>query len=157
MKNIKWKSLLIFIAIPLAVGGLAALLTMNAMDDFAALNQPPLSPPGFLFGIVWGVLYVLMGISSYLVFESGALFDDKVRALKYYFLGLGFNFLWSIFFFNLGLYLFSFLWLLALLAIIIVNALLFYRIKPISGILFIPYILWVCFAGYLNLGITLLN
>lgn len=67
MHQIKWKPLIICLLIPLAVGGLSALLTMGSMDVYANLNQPPLSPPGFLFPIVWTILFILMGISSYLI------------------------------------------------------------------------------------------
>lgn len=143
-------------AIPLLVGGLSALLTMSAMEDFAALNQPPLSPPGWLFPVVWTILYALMGVASYLVLTSGRPGRAKT-ALVVYGIQLFFNFLWSIVFFNFGAYLFAFFWLIALWLLIIFTTLLFYRINKAAGYLMIPYILWVTFAAYLNLGIYLLN
>ena len=157
MRKINFKTLLIFLAIPLVVGGVSALLTMGSMEYFELLEKPPLSPPGWLFPIVWTILFILMGASSYLVVESGAEPLVKISALKMYFLQLVFNLLWSIFFFNLELYGFSFMWLLTLLFLIVLTAVRFRRIDKLAGILMLPYIAWVIFAGYLNLGIALLN
>ena len=154
--KINWKKLLICIAIPLLVGGLAALLTQNSMETFESVNKPPLSPPGWLFPVVWTVLYVLMGIASYLVLESGKPARSKT-ALTVYGVQLFFNFFWSIIFFNLEAYLLAFVWLVILFVLILLTAFLFYRITKPAGYLLIPYILWVAFAGYLNLFIYLLN
>lgn len=151
------KRLIICLAIPLVVGGAAGLLTMNSMEAFEALNQPPLSPPGWLFPVVWTVLYVLMGIASYLVSVSDAPHEEKARALWTYGIQLAFNFLWPIAFFNLKWYLFAFLWLVILWILILITALRFGRIRKPAGYLLAPYLLWVAFAGYLNLGIYLLN
>lgn len=157
MKQIRWKTLILSVLLPLVVGGFSALLTMDGMKDFDSFVKPPLSPPGWLFPIVWTLLYVLMGIASYLVIESGASQSDKEKALGVYLLQLAFNFFWSIIFFNLGLYYFAFVWLLIMLALIIVTTVRFYRIDKRAGFLMIPYIVWVVFAGYLNLGIAYLN
>ena len=157
MKKLNYKSLFICILIPLAIGGLSAFFTMGSMEDFAALDQPPLSPPGWLFPVVWSILYVLMGVASYFVLETPCLAERKQRAFKVYFLQLGFNFLWSIIFFSFGAYEIAFAWLLILLALIIITAVRFYRINQISGFLMLPYIVWVVFAGYLNLAIAYLN
>ena len=151
------KRLIICLAIPLVVGGAAGLLTMTSMEAFEALNQPPLSPPGWLFPVVWTVLYVLMGIASYLVSVSDAPQEEKARALWTYGIQLAFNFLWPIAFFNLKWYLFAFLWLVILWILILITALRFGRIRKPAGYLLVPYLLWVAFAGYLNLGIYLLN
>jgi len=151
------KRLIICLAIPLVVGGAAGLLTMNSMEAFEALNQPPLSPPGWLFPVVWTVLYVLMGIASYLASVSDAPHKEKARALWTYGIQLAFNFLWPIAFFNLKWYLFAFLWLVILWILILITALRFGRIRKPAGYLLVPYLLWVAFAGYLNLGIYLLN
>ena len=121
MKKINLKTLLIFLAIPLIVGGISALLTMGGMEYFELLEKPLLSPPGWLFPVVWTLLYTLMGIASYLIVESGVEPSEKINALKVYFLQLAFNFLWSIFFFNLELYAFSFIWLLTLLFLIVLG------------------------------------
>ena len=154
--KINYKKLIPNIAVPLIVGGLSALFTMKGMEDFKALNKPPLSPPGWLFPVVWTILYLLMGVASYLVCVSGKPARSKT-ALTVYGIQLGFNFLWSIIFFSVKAYLFAFIWLLVLLALIIINAVLFYRIDKKAGYLLIPYILWVTFAGYLNFAIYLLN
>ena len=157
MKKIKWKTLLIAIAIPIAVGGISALLTMGSMQYFDLLEKPPLSPPGWLFPIVWSALFVLMGIASYIVVESSADTDEKVGALKFYFIQLIFNLLWSVFFFNFEKYSFAFVWLLTLLFLIILTTARFFKIDKRAALLMIPYILWVVFAAYLNLGIAVLN
>ena len=155
--TIRLKPLLINLFIPLAVGGLSALFTMNSMENFERLNQPPLSPPGWLFPVVWTILYTLMGIAAYLVVTSNATQKDKRNALTIYGVQLFFNFLWSIIFFNREDFLFAFIWLVALWALIIANIILFYRISKPAGIMLIPYLLWVTFAGYLNFAIYLLN
>ena len=151
------KLLIICLVIPLAVGGIAALLTGGGMDTFETLNQPPLSPPGWLFPVVWTILYILMGIASYLVLTSGKSEENIRRALVLYGIQLAFNFLWPIFFFGLSAYLFAFIWLVALWLLILATTVSFYRISDIAGYLMIPYLVWVTFAGYLNLGVYLLN
>lgn len=155
--KIKWNQLIICIVIPLAVGGLSAFLTQNSMEVFQSLNKPLLSPPGWLFPIVWTILYILMGIASYFIYTSEAPQQAIGRALSVYGLQLIVNFFWSIFFFNLELYLFSFFWLVLLWVLIIITLILFYRISEPAAYLLVPYLLWVTFAGYLNLAIYLLN
>ena len=150
-------TLLKCIVIPLVVGGAAALLSAGGMSTFAELNKPPLSPPGWLFPIVWTVLYILMGIASYLVYTSLARQQDISAALIVYGLQLVVNFLWPIFFFDFGWYLFSFFWLLLLWALILKTIQLFARVSETAAKLMIPYLVWVAFAGYLNLGIWWLN
>lgn len=155
--KLNYKTLGICILIPLAVGGLSALFTMGSMQDFAALKQPPLSPPGWAFPVVWTVLFILMGIASYLVLETTASAERKKEAFKTYFLQLGFNFMWSIIFFTFSAYEIAFVWLLALLALIVITTVRFYNINKYASILMLPYVLWVSFAGYLNLAIAYLN
>lgn len=152
-----WKTLLLFIAIPLIVGALAALITGGGMSDFAALNQPPLSPPAWLFPVAWTILYTLMGISSYLVYISDAPSGEIRSALTLYGIQLVINFLWPIFFFEFGMYLFSFVWLLLLWVMVLWTLISFFRISKPAGWLMIPYLAWLTFAAYLNLAIYLLN
>lgn len=149
-----WKLFVLCLAVPLLTGGLSALLTRNGMQTFDALIKPRLAPPGWLFPVVWTILYILMGIASYLVITSG---KPKRSAVIAYSLQLIFNFFWTIIFFNLGLYLFAFIWLIALWLLILITTYLFYQISEPAGYLMIPYLLWVTFAGYLNLSIYLLN
>jgi len=155
--KIKWKPFLIAIAIPLAVGGLSAFLTRDAMKEFAKLNQPPLSPPGWLFPVVWTILFLLMGVASYLVWNAQDPKGVRGKALTAYGIQLAVNFCWTIFFFNLGWYLFSFAWLIFLWVLIAETILLFWKLSHTAGMLLLPYLIWVTFAGYLNFGIYLLN
>lgn len=151
------RGLLPALALPLAVGGLSAWLTRDGMAQFEQLNKPPLSPPGWLFPAVWTALYLLMGLASFTVCAVGKGSRDGRRALLLYGLQLVFNFLWSIWFFGQGRYLFSFFWLLALWVLIGLTALAFARVRPFAGWLLTPYLVWVSFAGYLNLAIYFLN
>lgn len=155
MKNINWKSLLINIAIPLAVGGLSALLTMNSMEQYKGLNTPPLSPPGWIFPIVWTVLFILMGIASYIIYESDSEF--KTRALIVYAVQLLLNFSWSIIFFNADKYWVSVAIIVALIIMILITIAFFASINKKATLLLVPYILWVLFATYLNIYIAILN
>lgn len=154
----KIKPYVISILIPLAVGGLAAFLTRNNMDIYSELIQPPLAPPAILFPIVWTILYILMGISAAIIYINR---NKKpviaTRSLRIYGASLFVNFLWSILFFNFRAFLFSFIWLLLLLFLVIYTIILYRRIKSIAAYLQIPYALWVAFAGYLNFAIWLLN
>lgn len=145
------------IAIPIIVGMIAALLTRDSMKVFESLLQPPLSPPGWLFPVVWTVLYILMGISSYLVLTADADKDEKLKAVRLYGYQLVVNFLWPTLFFNFGWYLFSFFWLLLLWIMVLVMILRFKDINKLAAYMNIPYLIWLTFAGYLNLGIWLLN
>ena len=154
--KIQWKKLIVCIAIPLIVGIVSAFLTRNAMEAFTVLDKPPLSPPGILFPIVWTILYVLMGIASYLILISDTPYRSRT-ALTVYGVQLFFNFCWSLLFFNLEAYLAAFIWLIVLWVLIIITAVLFYGINKTAGLLMIPYIIWVTFAAYLNLGIAILN
>lgn len=155
--KINFKALLISIAIPLAVGFLSGFLSRNSMEQFGMLNKPPLSPPGYLFPIVWTILYILMGIASYLVFTGNKKQQDIEDALTVYGVQLVVNFFWSIFFFRFEWYLFSFFWLVLLWILILYTIKLFYPLSKTAAYLLIPYLLWVTFAGYLNLSIYLLN
>ena len=155
--KLKWKPLVLSVALPLLVGGLAALISKNKTDLFDTVSKPPLSPPAWLFPVAWTILYVLMGLACYRVLTAEAPQAQKNRALLFYGLQLGFNFFWTIIFFNLGAYTAAFVWLLILLALIVVTAVKFFRIDKPAAYLLIPYIAWVTFAGYLNLGIALLN
>lgn len=153
--KIKDKStLIISILIPLAVGTLSALFSGN-MSLYSTINKPPASPPGALFPIVWLILYILMGISSYLIYSSND--PNKYSALKTYALQLFFNFWWSILFFRFSLYLFAFFWLLAMIALIVIMIRQFYQIRPLAAYLQIPYLIWCLFAAYLNIMIYRLN
>ncbi len=151
------KKLIISLLIPLAVGGLSALIVGNDMDIYKDITRPPLSPPSIVFPIAWTILYILMGISLYLVMCEKGNYDNKTKGYVFFATQLIFNFLWSPIFFSAKLYAIAFIvlilmWISALLMIIY-----FYKVNKTAGLLQIPYIVWLTFAGYLNLGIYLLN
>lgn len=148
------RNLIFCIAAPLIVGGLSALLTKDSMIMFDYVKKPPLTPPTWLFPVVWTLLYALMGLASYLVLTAK---KQSRTALIFYAVQLVFNFFWSIIFFDLGDYLFALIWLLALLTLIVITTVQFYKLDKKAGFLLLPYILWVSFAGYLNYGIYMFN
>lgn len=152
--RIKWKTLIFCIALPIFVGVVASLISRENMLTFDMVIKPKLSPPSWLFPIVWTILYTLMGISSYLVLISR---ENLNSAIKFYLLQLTFNFFWSILFFNFHLYWFSFFWLLILWILILITVFKFYQVSKISAYLMLPYLIWVTFAGYLNLYIAIFN
>lgn len=149
----KFKIYLKSILIPVIVGGIVGFITTK-FNDYSFLIQPPLAPPSILFPIVWSILYVLIGV-SYGILESNSLVDSNINFI--YYLQLFVNALWSIFFFVLKWRFFAFLWILLLLVLVIIMIIRFYRKNKISGLLQIPYLLWVAFATYLNFAIWLLN
>ena len=151
-----WKKLIISLAIPLAVGGLAALLS-GGMGNYTVMNQPPLSPPGWIFPIVWSILYLAMGYASYRILMSDADKADIKQALTFYGIQLALNFLWPIIFFGLQWYWAAFAVLVLLWVFIYLTMYAFGQTDDTAENLLIPYLLWVTFAGYLNLGVALLN
>lgn len=156
-KRPEWKKLIVSILIPLAVGGAAALIANGNFKDFEALNKPPLAPPAWAFPAAWTLLYILMGIAAYLVYCSEKYPGRIERALTFYAVQLFMNFCWTLIFFNLKLYLAAFIWLVLLWGAIAGTALLFRFISKPAGWLMLPYLAWVTFAGYLNLGVYILN
>ena len=154
----KIKPFVISIAIALGIGGLSAILTSDSMDIYSDIVQPSLAPPAILFPIVWTILYTLMGIGAALVWNKKDEQPKEVQdALIVYAVNLFMNFFWSIIFFNMRAFLFSFIWLVLLWVVILIMILKFRKVSPAAAYLQIPYLLWVTFAGYLNLAIFLLN
>lgn len=141
------------ILVPVIIGGLVGLIISNFID-YNSLQKPPLAPPSILFPIIWNILYILMGI-SYGILDSNKLIDSKIN--KIYYLQLFFNVIWSIIFFILKWRLFAFIWIILLAILVIIMIVRFYQKNKLSGLLNIPYILWVLFASYLNFAIYLLN
>jgi len=141
------------ILIPVLVGGVIGIITSSFMD-YNMLVKPPFAPPAILFPIVWTILYVLMGV-SYGILKTNSLVDDEIN--KAYYLQLGINALWSIFFFVFEWRLFSFIWLLLLIASVINMIIKFYNKNKTAWLLQIPYLIWTIFATYLNLGFYILN
>ena len=156
-KPLKWQKMLICILIPLAVGALAGWLSREGMSLYQTMYKPLLSPPGWVFPVVWSLLYILMGIASCLVNCSEASRPRKKRALILYGLQLAVNFVWPLLFFRFGLLWLSFFWLLLLIGLVWACMTLFRYILPKAGKLMLPYLLWLFYAAYLNLGAALLN
>ncbi len=156
-KHARLWATVVSILIPLAVGGLSALLTRDGIRLFALMKKPPLAPPAWVFPAAWTALYIMMGIASCLVYVSGASHVRRERALTFYAVQLGMNFFWSIIFFSLEMYLTAFIWLVGMWLLIVICTALFWHIDRRAGRLMLPYLAWVAFAGYLNMGIFLLN
>ncbi len=141
MKKPKITELLIFIVATELVGALSGLLAGNSFSFYKELIKPPLSPPGWLFPVMWAILYALMGISAFIIYGTQ----------------LFVNFMWSIVFFRFKMLRLSVAVILTLLGLIIAMIIIFHRIRPSAAYLNIPYLLWILFASYLNIGILLLN
>ena len=152
------KTYVVAIAIPLTVGILSALFTKDNMDIYEEIIVPDIAPPSWLFPIVWTILYVLMGISSGLVYSNREREPEAARTgLTTYAVSLVINFAWSIIFFNANAFLLAFIWLILLLYTILRTIYYYYKVDKIAAFLQIPYALWVAFAGYLNFYIWLMN
>lgn len=155
--NFDVKKLSISCSISLGMGALSSFISMFGRDNFENAIKPPLNPPTCLFPIVWTILFLLMGISAYLVYKSDSDDDAKTKALTAYGVQLLINFFWPIIFFNFSAYLLSSIWIIILLISIIIMIKLFYDIDRRAAYLQIPYLIWVVFATYLTLAITVLN
>jgi len=139
--------------IPVLIGALVGII-ISSYIDYNNLKQPFLAPPSIAFPIVWTILYILMGV-SYGILQSNNLTDKKIDFI--YYTQLAVNALWSIFFFLLKWRLFSFIWIILLIALVIVMIVKFYAKNPLAGLIQIPYLLWILFASYLNISIYILN
>lgn len=134
--------------LPLAVGGAAAVLTMDAMVQYSALPQPPFAPPAWVFPAVWTVLYLLMGASSRRVHRLGT--QESRNALMLYYVQLAVHFVWPLLYFRAQEYAVAFWWLLLLLALVLAALSAFSRLDKAAGRLLMPYAAWLLFAAYLN-------
>ncbi len=150
MKKEKIKNIIISILIPIILGAIVSFIISFSMKSFDNLNKPPLNPPKILFPIFWTIFYILMGISHYLT-------KNDEESNKIYYKQLIVNLLWSIIFFTLKLRLLAFLWILLLICLIIKMIITFKKENKTAAYLQIPYLIWVIFATYLNLGLYILN
>lgn len=157
MKEHKWLPYVLWILFTEAVGFLSGWLTRQGSELYSqAIVKPPLSPPAMVFPIVWGLLFVLMGIGAariYLAEPSPA----HTRSLRIFLLQLAFNFFWSILFFNFQAFGIALIWLLILWGLILWMIFSFRQVDPPAAWLQVPYLLWVTFAAYLNFGVWRLN
>lgn len=172
-----WRILVISVLIPLLVGSIAGLSTMGGMEQFQSLRKPSLAPPAWIFPVVWTILYLLMGISFYLIYTSECRGNRREReeinsqcakknqctslqknnALQLYGYQLVVNFLWPVLFFNFGWYGFSYLWLILLWILVARMIWEFDKISQTAALLNLPYLFWLGIAGYLNLSVWILN
>lgn len=152
------------ILIPVIVGGLVGVL-ISKLIDYNTIHKPPLSPPSTAFPIAWTILYILMGISYGILknqyINNLSILNNKEGKLlstrQLYYIQLAVNTLWSIIFFIFKWRLFAFIWILILIILVVLMIIDFYKKNKLAGLLQIPYLLWLIFAAYLNLGVYILN
>ncbi len=156
-KKVLTFTFIIAILIPLLTGIFSAFLTAGDMKLYETMTRPALSPPGFLFPIVWTVLYIVMGTASFFIYTSDAEKEQKRRALSLYVAQLLMNFFWSTLFFTYQLYFLSFLWLMGMWVLILLCGIRFYKIHRASGIMMGGLLLWTTFAAYLNFASFIIN
>ncbi len=156
MKNKKSWTYVIFIGIAEAVGAVSALLTKKGMDAVMELPKSSLTPPSWLFPIVWGILFLLMGIGAARLWQIN---DSKAKSngLWLFVFQLIFNFFWSLLYFNMQWFGAAFVWLIILWVLIAGMTVNFYRVDKAAGLMQLPYLIWVAFAGYLNYVTWMLN
>lgn len=147
---------IIWMGSAVAVGGLSGLLIREGVRNFQeTVEKPALMPPAWLFPVAWTILYLLMGFGAARVHRSGK--PESLLALAVYWTQLGVNFCWPLLFFNRGVYLFSFGWLVGLWVLIAAMIWLFWKVDRTAALLQLPYLGWTAFAGYLNYSVWLLN
>ncbi len=156
IKKINWFQLLVIVLIAELVGVLGSLFSGNTGQIYTSFVKPPLSPPGWLFGVIWPILYLLMGIAAYIIYQSPETLDRK-KAITLYWVQLLVNFLWPIVFFRFEWYWISVVVILLLDILVLMTTIWFCKIKKVAGYLMMPYLLWVLFATYLNIAIAVLN
>ena len=147
---------LTIIGITLLGAGLSSIFVNLGMDEYNTLTKPPLSPPNILFPIAWTVFYLIMSISFSYIYLNSDKYQRKA-ATKIYILQLAVNLLWPLFFFTLGLYFFSYLWLTLLIVLVISMIIIFYDASKSAALVNLGYLAWLIFASYLNLGVFSLN
>jgi tryptophan-rich sensory protein len=150
--------LAVAVAAPLLVGGISGIATAKGVQDwYPSLVKPPFNPPAWVFGPVWTLLYLLMGIAAFLVWHKGPDKDLVKAGLLLFTIQLALNGLWSVFFFGMRLPGVAFAEIILLWGSIAVTAFFFWRSVPGAGLLLLPYLAWVTFAAVLNGSIWILN
>lgn len=155
MKKIRLTELLIFIFSTELVGVLSGLIAGNSFGTYSEISKPPLSPPSWLFPLMWAILYAIMGASAYIVYYNNK--ENRKNNLILYGIQLFFNFIWSIIFFRFQLFGVSSAIIFILIALVIRMIMQFRKSNRIAGYINIPYLIWLIFALYLNIGIFILN
>ncbi len=156
-KTINLKRLLICLVIPIGLGILSSLISGNMGGVYPTLNRPPLSPPAWIFPVVWSILYILMGISAYIVSDTRGMHSSKEQAMKIYYAQLIINVLWPIIFFRFRQFTIAAIMLGALIVAVIATIIKFKKINNTAALLLVPYLIWILFALYLNIGVAVLN
>ena len=149
---------MINVLVPFIFAGLGGLITVKSVNTwYTTIQKPSFNPPNWLFGPVWSTLFLLIGISSYLIWRKREQIAHFPRTVAIYFIQLILNLGWSFLFFYSHLIGAALIEIIALLISIIINAIVFYKIDKTAGLLFIPYFLWVSFAAFLTYNIFILN
>ncbi|MCQ2530683.1 MAG: tryptophan-rich sensory protein [Lachnospiraceae bacterium] len=150
-------ALIIAILIPLAVGGVSALLAAKDMRFYDIMNHPLLAPPGWVFPIVWTILYIMMGYASYLVFTADTDPDLKLHALIFYGAQLVMNFFWPLIFFVGKNYLVALLLIVMMWVAVLISTIQFFRVRKLAGCMMLVLLLWTTFATYLNIAYYIMS
>ena len=151
----KWKTLVFSLILTFIFAAGGGIVTYIGMPGYDSAAHPALTPPSWLFPVVWSILFLLMAYGAAVVYDAHSHLTPKATIV--YLLQLTLNFWWCVLFFGFGLYLISFVWLLLLWGAVLAMIILFYRVDKLAGLLQIPYLVWLSFAAYLNLGVYLLN
>ena len=155
--SLKLKNFLFSFLLPLAVGFVGSFAVRSGLDNFVAARKPLLTPPPAVFAVVWTVLYLLMGVASYLISCADVRRSLRVNALRLFYIQLAVNLLWPIAFFGLGLWGTAAVIIVILWVLVLMTVLAFLKVDRLAGRLMIPYLVWISFAAYLNIGIAVLN
>ena len=157
MKKANFKTYAFWILLAEGVGALSGWLSRNGMKTYeSAIVQPPLSPPSWLFPIVWTILYALMGIGVARIYAAPK-GPERSKGLNLFIAQLIVNFFWSLIFFNAQAFGFALLWLILLWTLVLWMIVEFRQVDKPAGNIQIPYLIWLTFAAYLNIGIWYLN
>jgi len=157
-KRFQFLPFVINLMIPLFFGVLGGLITINSVRTwYPGIQKPSWNPPNWLFGPVWSTLFIIIGISAYLVWRKRDKIVHFPRTVAIYFIQLVLNLVWSYLFFYHHMIGAALIEIFALLVAIVINGIMFYKIDKTAGILFIPYFLWVSFAAFLTYNIFILN
>lgn len=148
--NFNLGNFIIAVLLPLTVGFIAGKLNSQSMEIYTSFEKPVFFPPAWVFPVVWTILYILMGIASYLALGKSSSKEKGKRALTFYLVQLVLNFAWAFIFFSFRLYGLAFIEFIILLIFVVINTIKFFKIDKIAGLLMIPYILWLLYAGVLN-------
>ncbi len=155
-KKINWLQIVVLVLITELAGFISSFLSGNVREIYAVLMKPPLSPPAWLFGVVWPMLYMLMAIAVYIIYQTPNTSKKKSLILLYW-IQLFINFTWSIIFFRFQWFVFSIAIIVLLDLLVLFITVKYAKINKTAGSLLIPYLLWILFATYLNIGIAILN